>query len=57
MVSGGLQPELRLAEASGMPRLYSRQTLTSPRRSHIPQAATGDAQMIGLSVKRLLSWG
>ena len=44
---GGLQPEPRPAEASGVPRLDSRQTLTSLRRSQIPQAATGDAQMTG----------
>jgi uncharacterized membrane protein YccC len=37
--------------------LYSRQTLTSPRRSHILQAAIGDAQMNGFVSQALALMG
>src|SRR5215475_7567545 len=48
---------LRSAEASGTPRLHSRQTLMSPQRSYIPWAATGDAQMNGLVRQALARMG
>jgi uncharacterized membrane protein YccC len=44
-------------EASGAPPLHSRQTLMSPRRSHIPQAAIGDTPMKGFVRQALARMG